>query len=115
MIEVDEPVTGWISPCQACAGQGQFRKDQGYTEPYRADQPPNARGSAYALTYNVPKDFWDLWIAQNADHDAVKNNLIFAHTQTGRVESKTKEFENLRVGLEPLVQGRVGNIEPARA
>lgn len=115
MIEVDEPVQGGYRRVKRAQVKGSSVKIKGYTEPYRADQPPNARGSAYALTYNVPKDFWDLWIAQNADHDAVKNNLIFAHTQTGRVESKTKEFENLRVGLEPLVQGRMGNIEPARA
>ncbi len=101
MIEVDEPVQGGYRRVKRAQVKGGSVKIKGYTEPYKHGEEPKARTSAYALTYNVPKDFWDLWLEQNKEHDAVKNNLIFAHTQTGRVESKTKEFETLELALSP--------------
>src|SRR5258708_18988887 len=49
-------------------------------------QPP-MRSYGYALTPNVPRAFWEEWLAQNADADYVRNHCIFADTDS-RVRDK---------------------------
>lgn len=56
----------------------------------------------FALTPNVDKAFFDEWLKQNAQHDAVKNGLIFAAPTRDAVEGKAEEGAKLRSGLEPL-------------
>jgi hypothetical protein len=56
----------------------------------------------YALTPNVDKDFWDAWLAQNQELDAVRNNLIFAHDKSVNAEAESKEKRDVRSGLERL-------------
>lgn len=56
----------------------------------------------YGITPNVPKDFWDAWIAQNALHDAVVNKLLFAHVKHDHATGQAKEQAELKSGLEPI-------------
>lgn len=56
----------------------------------------------YALTYNVDADFFNDWLKQNKDHDAVKAGLIFAHEKGANAGDKAKEMREIRSGLEPL-------------
>ena len=77
--------------------------------------PQNAAPKAqliegYALTHGVDKDFWDLWIAQNADADMVKNGLIFAHVKQQDTNAEAREKKTTRSGLERLEVGKL----PAR-
>ncbi len=58
----------------------------------------------YALTPNIPRDFWERWLHDNADLPAVKNGMIFAHTGTAHVEGEAKEKAGLKSGLEPIDQ-----------
>jgi hypothetical protein len=58
--------------------------------------------SGFALTHGVPKEFWDLWLAQNKDTDVVKNGLVFAHEKDGSTAAEAKEKEKVRSGLERL-------------
>ena len=55
----------------------------------------------YGLTRNVPKDFWDKWIAENADFAPVAAGLIFA-LGGDKAKGKAKEQAEIRSGLEPL-------------
>ena len=75
------------------------------------------RDRSYAFTHGVDKAFFDLWMEQNKDHDAVKNNLIFASVQTGRVEGKAREYEkDTRSGLEPYDPSKdKGRVAPYSA
>ena len=56
----------------------------------------------YALTRNVPKDFWDLWLSQHKDMEIVRNRLIFAFAKAEDVKSEARNCEKLTSGLEPL-------------
>lgn len=57
----------------------------------------------FAVTEGVPKEFFDKWMADNANHPAVKNGLIFHHKQLASVVDMGKEREgDVRSGLDPI-------------
>jgi hypothetical protein len=56
----------------------------------------------YGITENVPKDFFDKWLADHKELPAVKNSLVFAHTQSASVESKAKEQADVKNKFEPI-------------
>jgi hypothetical protein len=62
---------------------------------------PAVRGG-FAITEDVPKEFFDLWLAEHKEHPAVKNNLIFAHAQTASVRDMAEEFKEETHGFEPI-------------
>jgi hypothetical protein len=56
----------------------------------------------YALTPNVPADFWDEWLEQNRENPVVTAGLIFAHARRENTIAEAREKKDLRSGLEPL-------------
>jgi hypothetical protein len=56
----------------------------------------------YALTTGIDKAFFDEWMHQNAEHDAVKNNLIFAASTRDEIEGMAEDHKATKSGLEPL-------------
>lgn len=60
----------------------------------------------YALTTGVDKEFFDAWMHQNREHDAVKNRLIFAAVTAERARDQAEEQAKVTSGLEPLRQDR---------
>lgn len=56
----------------------------------------------YALTPNIPKEFWDEWCEQNRGHVALKNDMLFAHVEMASVTSKAVDMKNERSGLERI-------------
>lgn len=46
------------------------------------------------LTTEVAADFWQAWLANNKDHDIVKNRLIYADTQTVLTKSRRRKKIN---------------------
>lgn len=54
----------------------------------------------FALTPNIPQQFWEEWLAQNDDTDIVKNGLVFAHSRD--TAGQARELFQLKSGLEPL-------------
>lgn len=75
---------------------------KGYLEKHTPDQPLAAQGSKYALTHGVDKAFFDEWMKQNAQHDAVKNKLIFGSEKPDELKGKIAENAKQRSGLEPI-------------
>lgn len=63
---------------------------------------PVANG--FALTFGVPKVFWDLWLSQNRNTQVVLNGLIFARPSADGVSKESKNRAQIRTGLEPLMQ-----------
>ena len=66
----------------------------------------------FALTHNIPKEFWDEWLAQYKDMDVVKNGFIFAHEEQQSTIAQTKEMEGEASGFEridPKKKYNVGN------
>lgn len=56
----------------------------------------------YALTTGVDKKFFEEWMRQNAEHDAVKNHMIFAAGSRDAAEGKAEDHAKDKSGLEPL-------------
>ena len=56
----------------------------------------------YALTPNVPADFYAEWFKQNRESDLVKNNIVYALERSADVATKAREQKEVVSGLEPL-------------
>lgn len=56
----------------------------------------------YAITKNVPKAFFEAWLAANHDADYVRNKLVFAYSELDRTEGQAKDLKDKRSGLEPI-------------
>lgn len=82
-----------------------------------AGKMPDADGIShgFALTYGIPKDFWDKWLEQNKSLDMVKKRLIFAHQQDASIQSFTKTNADNKSGLEPIYLNGKGQVEDYRA
>jgi hypothetical protein len=85
---------------------GDIVKINGPALPFGQD-PEYVVVGGYALTPNVNKDFFDEWLRQNKDHEAVKANLIFAHSNRAVVSDRAREQRAVRSGLEPLNPDRI--------
>ena len=57
----------------------------------------------FAFT-EVPKAFFDAWMRQYKDLEAVKNGLIFARSKMQDAEAIAREKAELKSGLEPIAQ-----------
>lgn len=124
MHEVDEPQPGGGT---RTVKRASLRHDiapvqiRGYLEKYPLSLPPAAKHSEYALTHGVDKEFFDAWMAQNADHPMVVNNLIFAHESAETVSAVARELSGTICGLEPIdpakLKGKVTsyNTKPLEA
>lgn len=65
-------------------------------------QPDYRIVAGYALTENVPAEFWKEWLEQNGDSPVVKNKIIFAYEKIDRVIGVCKENASRLTGLEPI-------------
>ena len=70
------------------------------------EAPKTQISGGYALTHNVDADFFALWLAQNADHEAVKRGLIFASEKRNAAQDEAREKKEILSGLEPLNPGK---------
>lgn len=74
---------------------------QGFSHPQNV-QPATAIIGGYALTYNVDKQFFDAWMAQNKDAPYVKQGLVFADVKDANVHAQAKEKASIVSGYERL-------------
>ena len=66
------------------------------------EAPKNLTFGGYAITYGVPKDFFDEWLKQNADNEMVIKGLIFALPNATDAKRRGKEQREISGGLEPI-------------
>ena len=45
----------------------------------------------HGITDDVPKALWDAWVAENKNHDLVREGFIFANEQRKEVKAQAKE------------------------
>jgi hypothetical protein len=64
--------------------------------------PPGLASGGYALTPNVPLDFWEAWLAINADADVVKKGIVFSATKTVDARARAVEQAAVRSGFEGM-------------
>jgi hypothetical protein len=56
----------------------------------------------YALTSNIPTEFWEKWLEQNKHAPYVKGGFIFAHKSEASVRDQARDGAKLRTGMEPV-------------
>lgn len=89
----------------------------------RGYQRPEVVGG-YALTRNIPAEFWDAWLEQNKDNPLVVNHMIMAHGKRSTVVGEAREQRAILSGFEPMnpdgdprmpkpLLGQVGDVETA--
>lgn len=99
---VSEPVMGGGS-----RQSKQFRQFGEQITVHGVSHPQNAAPKAmivggYALTNEVSGQFWFEWLAQNKEHAAVKNHLLFAYEKEADAKDDAKDHAKVRSGLERL-------------
>lgn len=67
----------------------------------RGYKPPLVAGG-YALTPNIPADFFAEWMKQHKLNPIVKNKMIFAHSSKSDTVTEARELKDTRSGFEPL-------------
>jgi hypothetical protein len=102
MEDADEPVLGGgtrvVKRAKQLPGQVVIK---GNAVPFGV-VPQHQISSGFALTDGVDKAFWDKWIKDNQDLDAVRNGLIYASPKRDFVEGIARENAKKRSGLEPM-------------
>lgn len=106
MVDAFEPIFG--------GGTRQIKKAEQFGESITIKGPATPFGvsredpivGGYALTQNVDADFWNAWLAANADLPLVKNKLIFAFESDEAARGQAKELKGNLSGLEPLNMAR---------
>jgi hypothetical protein len=68
--------------------------------PKPADNPMLVAG--FSITPGIPKEFWERWLAINADSDVVRNGLVFAASDDARARPHAAENAKQNSGLEPI-------------
>lgn len=81
--------------------EGPAIKVNGTAVPF-GSQPAYMIIGRYALTPNVPREFFEEWLRQNADADIVRNELIFAHKSPEDINMHAKDNRDVLSGLQPL-------------
>lgn len=61
-----------------------------------------APDTGYALTYGVPRDFWEEWLRRNADSPLVKGKHIFAASTENRAVGQAREFKEFKSNFQGL-------------
>lgn len=59
-------------------------------------------GQGYGLTFGVPVDFWEQWVAQNTHYPPFAKGHIFAQGDAANARAQAKEMAGVRTGLEPM-------------
>lgn len=71
--------------------------------------------SGYALTFGIPKDFWDEWLRVNHDNPIVKNGHVFAAKSESDAKAMAKERREFTSGFQGLNQGGDSRVPNGRA
>lgn len=68
----------------------------------RAPEMIEDENGGYALTKNIPADFWDEWVKQNAETEMVQNGIIKAQADLDDLAADAAEHAHRDSGLGPL-------------
>lgn len=55
----------------------------------------------YGLT-EVDADLWEAWQRENASHEVLKSNAVFAQVTAAKATGEAKEKDEVTTGFEPL-------------
>jgi len=70
-------------------------------------------GKGYGITPNVPKPFWDKWVAQNPTYPPFAKGFIFAQDDVDDARAQAREMSELKTGFEALSPDKLpAGVEP---
>jgi hypothetical protein len=112
-VDVDEPILGGgVRRSKIAQERPERFVVNGFAHPqnrnprceiFGAMQMPNGSlNGGYALTPGVPKDLWEMWLAQNAKSLLVKNGLIFAVPKVEDARVEADKRKTIKSNLERL-------------
>ncbi|NTA27404.1 hypothetical protein [Allorhizobium ampelinum] len=102
MVEHDEPVMGGGTKTTKRAHQlGQSVTIKGPATPF-GQAPKVVTAGGYAINTGIDADFWNAWIEQNKDHEAVKSGLIYSMARQDSASKEAESRASVKSGLEPL-------------
>ena len=104
MVPHREPAPGGVQETTIAMADSREYEVKGNASPYGSAPSGQVIGGVigYALTPNIPKDFWDAWFEQNKHSDIVKNGLIFAHVNGNKTADQAREQVKVRSGFEGI-------------
>lgn len=59
------------------------------------------QGQAVGVTYDVPKDFWEKWLAAHKNHPLNTSGSVFVSESERSAKAKAKDEKERKTGLEP--------------
>lgn len=104
-VDIDVPVLGGggkKSKERRAVQKGEPVTVYGPATPF-GQQPKTLVVGGYAITSGINAEFFQKWLEQNADLEAVKAGLIFAHTSADSARDQAKDGKDIKSGLEPLM------------
>lgn len=107
------PGGGFVTQKRAVPIDGREYTITGYAAP-AGGLPRNGMPTigGYALTHNIPRDFWEEWCKQNHDADLLKNHLLFCESDRIRAEDHARDHAAVRDNMGPLVEKDPRNPRP---
>jgi len=101
-IEKDVPVMGGgFKTEKATEPRAEVYTVYGWAHPQNAAPHCTIIGN-YAITHNIPKGHWELWLSQNKNSDMVKNGLIFANEKYSMVQGQAREMAGEMNGFKSM-------------
>ena len=73
------------------------------------DKPEMAEG--YALTPNVPREFWEQWVSQNKRAPYVLSGMLFAHGAVNDVKVHATDHRTDLSGIEPIKREKIEGVD----
>lgn len=107
MVDTDQAVAGGgFRVVKEARKRGRQVVIKGYLQEQKMSPVPlPSIAPKFVFTDNVDAVFFEEWLHQNADHEAVRNNLIFAHETDTR--GKAVDYANVRTLVEPVDADKV--------
>lgn len=110
MKERSEPVMGGgVRTFQQAVRTGKRITIRGPALPL--NMPPSFQMiGGYALTPNVPRDFWETWVKQNHDSPLLENKMLLVHDKD--TPGMAREFKKVKSGAEPIDPDNPPKLHP---
>ncbi len=101
MVKVFEPGLGGGRTVDKAEKEGESIVVHGPVHPFGIF-PEYQVLCGFALTPGIDKRFWEKWVEQNSDSQALQSGLITAWPSVSDAQSYAREHEKMKSGFEPI-------------
>ena len=79
---------------------------------FGTNHEPRTNIGATAFTHNIPKEFWDAWVALHKKQSILTEGQIFAHKTEESAKAEAKDKIRAKTGMEPIDPSAVEKSVP---